>query len=93
MHLHSAAVLMRDGKVVWKTCETANLRVRELSPAFIQSYLDREWPEVSGCVGVFRIEALGVQLFERIEGSHFTVLGMPLLALLGALREQGELPS
>lgn len=93
MHLHSAAVLMRDGQVVWKTCETAKLQVRDLSPEFIQSYLDREWPAVSGCVGVFRIEALGVQLFETIEGSHFSVLGMPLLALLGALREQGELPS
>lgn len=93
MHLHSAAVLMRDSKVVWKTCETAILRVRTLSPDFIQSYLDREWPTVSGCVGVFRIEALGVQLFEKIEGSHFTVLGMPLLALLEALRALGELPS
>lgn len=93
MHLHSAAVLMRDGQVVWKTCETAKLQVRDLSPQFIQSYLDREWPAVSGCVGVFRIEALGVQLFDHIEGSHFTVLGMPLLALLDALRGQGELPS
>lgn len=93
MKLHSAAVLMRDGKVVWKTCETANLRVRSLSPGFIQSYLDREWPAVAGCVGVFRIEAMGVQLFEEIAGSHFTVLGMPLMALLGALRAEGELPS
>ncbi|MDP3552047.1 MAG: nucleoside triphosphate pyrophosphatase [Novosphingobium sp.] len=93
MHLHSAAVLMRDGAVVWKTCETAKLQVRTLSPGFIQSYIDREWPAVAGCVGVFRIEALGVQLFEQIDGSHFTVLGMPLLALLGALRAQGELPS
>lgn len=48
MHLHSAAVLMRDGRVVWKTCELAKLRVRTLSPEFIQSYLDREWPAVSG---------------------------------------------
>lgn len=93
MKLHSAAVLMRDGKIVWKTCETANLRVRSLSPGFIQSYLDREWPAVAGCVGVFRIEAMGVQLFEEIAGSHFTVLGMPLMALLGALRAEGELPS
>ncbi len=93
MHLHSAAVLMRDGQVVWKTCETANLQVRVLSPQFIQSYLDSEWPAVSGCVGVFRIEALGVQLFEQIDGSHFSVLGMPLLALLAALRAQGELAS
>jgi septum formation protein len=68
-----------------------NAQVRRLSDSFIDSYLDREWPAVSGCVGVFRIEALGVQLFETIEGSHFTVLGMPLLALLGALRAQGEL--
>ncbi|MDK4807050.1 MAG: nucleoside triphosphate pyrophosphatase [Novosphingobium aromaticivorans] len=91
MLLHSAAVLMRDGMAVWRHTETATLKVRRLSDSFIDSYLDREWPAVSGCVGVFRIEALGVQLFETIEGSHFTVLGMPLLALLGALRAQGEL--
>lgn len=91
MLLHSAAVLMRDGMAVWRHTETATLKVRRFSDSFIDSYLDREWPAVSGCVGVFRIEALGVQLFETIEGSHFTVLGMPLLALLGALRVQGEL--
>lgn len=93
MHLHSAAVLIRDGVTVWKTCERAVLRVRSLSAGFIDSYLDSEWPAVSGCVGVFRIEALGVQLFEHIEGSHFTVLGMPLLAVLAALRDLGELPA
>lgn len=93
MLLHSAAVLLRDGSAVWRRCETAKLKVRRLTDSFIDSYLDREWPAVSGCVGVFRIEALGVQLFESIEGSHFTVLGMPLLALLGALREAGELPA
>ncbi len=86
MQLHSAAVLIRDGVTVWRHVETAKLRVRTLSPGFIQSYLDSEWPAVSACVGVFRIEALGVQLFENIEGSHFTVLGMPLLPLLAALR-------
>jgi septum formation protein len=91
MHLHSAAVLMRDGVTVWKTCELAKLRVRTLSPGFIDSYLNREWPAVAGCVGVFRMEALGVQLFDSVEGSHFTVLGMPLLAVLSALRAQGEL--
>lgn len=91
MNLHSAAVLVRDGMTVWRHCETARLDVRQLSDSFIDSYLNREWPAVSGCVGVFRIEALGVQLFERIEGSHFTVLGMPLLAVLAALRAQGEL--
>ena len=71
----------------------ARLHVRELSPAFIDSYLDAEWPEVGYCVGVFRMEGRGVTLFERVEGSHFTILGMPLLPLLGALRERGEMAS
>ncbi|MFM5950193.1 MAG: Maf family protein [Novosphingobium sp.] len=91
MRLHSAAVLARDGEVLWRHAALARLKVRELSEAFIADYLNHEWPAVSGCVGVFRIEARGVQLFEAIEGDHFTVLGMPLLALLGALREAGEL--
>ncbi len=89
MQLHSAAVLIRDGAAVWRHVETAKLRVRTLSPEFIESYLQSEWPAVSACVGVFRIEARGVQLFDDIEGSHFTVLGMPLLALLAALRTHG----
>jgi septum formation protein len=86
MALSSAAVLARDGTVVWRHVETAKLRVRSLSDSFIDSYLHSEWPAVAGCVGVFRIEGRGVQLFEAIEGSHFTVLGMPLLAILAALR-------
>jgi len=93
MKLHSAAILVRDGVPVWRHVETAKLRVRTLSPEFIEGYLAQEWPAVAACVGVFRIEAMGVQLFEHIEGSHFTVLGMPLLALLGALRAEGELPA
>lgn len=93
MQLHSAAILVRDGVPVWRHVETAKLRVRVLSADFIDGYLAQEWPAVGACVGVFRIEAMGVQLFEHIEGSHFTVLGMPLLALLGALREAGELPT
>lgn len=90
MELHSAAALARDGQVVWRHGEVARLQVRPLSEHFIEGYLAREWPAVAGCVGVFRIEGLGVQLFEAIEGSHFTVLGMPLLAVLGALREFGR---
>jgi len=92
MELHSAAVLSRGGVVVWRGGAVAILGVRPLSEEFIASYLDAEWPAVSYCVGVFRIEGPGVQLFERIEGDHFTVLGMPLLPVLGALRELGELP-
>jgi septum formation protein len=91
MQLHSAAALARDGTIIWRHAATARLQIIELSEAFIAGYLDREWPAVAGCVGVFRIEGRGVQLFESIDGDHFTVLGMPLLAVLGALRELGEL--
>lgn len=93
IELHSAAALVCDHTCEWSAASTAHLHVRELSDEFIQSYLDAEWPEVSYCVGVFRIEALGVQLFDRIEGDQFTVLGMPLLGILSALRELGELPA
>ena len=92
MHLHSAAALARGGEVIWRHAALARLRIITLSEAFITGYLEHEWPAVSGCVGVFRIEGRGVQLFQSIEGDHFTVLGMPLLAVLGALRELGELP-
>lgn len=88
MNLHSAAALVRDGEAVFRHADLARLRVRPLSERFIAHYLDTEWPEVSHCVGVFRIEALGPQLFESIEGDHFTVLGMPLLPVLGALRAE-----
>lgn len=93
MALHSAAAFARGGNVVWSAGDVAHLAVRPLSEAFIEDYLDHEWPAVAGCVGVFRIEAHGVQLFDRIEGNHFTVLGMPLIPVLGALRELGELLS
>jgi septum formation protein len=92
MQLHSAAALARGGEAVWQHDAMALLQVIDLSDAFIETYLDAEWPAVAGCVGVFRLEARGVQLFERIEGDHFTVLGMPLLPVLGALRDLGELP-
>ena len=91
MTLHSAASLARGGKIDWMTSDFARLAVRELSEDFISSYLDAEWPAVAGCVGVFRIEAAGVQLFESIRGDQFTVLGMPLLGVLDALRERGVL--
>lgn len=92
MKLDSAAVLAMDGERIFGHGETAKLSVRPMSRNFIEEYLDAEWPEVGHCVGVFRIEALGPQLFERITGDQFTVLGMPLLAVLGALRAEGVLP-
>ena len=88
MTLHSAAALARDGRIDWVEGDFARLTVRELSAEFIERYLDAEWPAVGGCVGVFRIEGPGVQLFERISGDQFTVLGMPLFPVLAALRER-----
>lgn len=93
MLLTSAVALARDSTVEWAEAHTARLKVRQLSEAFIDRYLAADWPKVSYCVGVFRLEGPGVQLFERISGDHFTVLGLPLLPLLGALRQRGVLPS
>lgn len=89
MQLTSAAALVRNGVAEWSAVQIAKLAVRDLSAAFIDDYLDAEWPEVGYCVGVFRLEGRGVQLFDRIDGDYFTILGMPLLPLLGALRERG----
>jgi septum formation protein len=93
MLLTSAVALAHDGQLDWRHVETARLEVRTLSDGFIGAYLDAEWPEVGYTVGVFRLEARGVQLFDRIEGDHFTILGMPLIPLLGALRDRGLLPA
>lgn len=93
MELHSAAAIARGGTIAWRHAAVARLQVRRLSQRFIESYLDAEWPAVSHCVGAFRIEGPGVQLFEAIEGDHFTVLGMPLLPVLGALRDMDVLPA
>ncbi|WP_019515334.1 Maf family protein [Sphingomonas sp. Mn802worker] len=89
--LVSAAVIAENGRPVWRHVEAARMFVRPLSDAFIEAYLDAEWPAISACVGCYRIEGPGAQLFSRIEGSQFTVLGMPLLPVLGYLRERGVL--
>jgi len=93
MILTSAVALARNGEVDWSAAESARLEVRDLSDRFIETYLEAEWPEVGYCVGVFRLEGRGVQLFSAIEGSHSTILGMPLLPLLGALRDRGLIMS
>ena len=93
MELHSAAALVRDDACVWSHSDCAKLHVRALSDDFIELYLDAEWPQISYCAGAFRIEAMGVQLFERIEGDQFTVLGMPLIPVLTALRAEGVMAS
>lgn len=93
MILTSAVTLARGDRVEWRHVDQAVLHVRALSAGFIHNYLDAEWPAVAGCVGVFRMEGPGAQLFSHVEGSHFTILGLPLLPLLGALRGRDLLPS
>jgi len=89
MHdLVSAVVLAEGGRMVWEHAETATLTMRLYSPVFLESYLARAGEAVCRSVGAYQLEGLGAQLFERIEGDYFTVLGMPLVALLGELRRR-----
>jgi septum formation protein len=91
--LHSAAVLAAEGAIVWRATETVTLRMRRFGPGFLDRYLAREYDAVRFNAGAYRIEGMGVQLFERIEGSHFAILGMPLIPLLGELRRRALLAS
>ncbi|MET0374218.1 MAG: nucleoside triphosphate pyrophosphatase [Rhizorhabdus sp.] len=91
--LFSAAVICEGGAPVWRHVDVARLHVRALSDSFIDAYLDAEWPVIGGCVGGYRIEGPGAQLFAKIEGSHFTILGLPLLPLLDYLRIRGVMPA
>ena len=91
--LHSAAVIAENGQPAWRKVETATLTIRPLSDAFLKDYVAREYEAIRWGVGGYRIEGPGVQLFEKIEGSHFAILGLPLLPLLAYLRERGVLPS
>jgi septum formation protein len=93
LHLTSAVVGCAGGSPIWRHFDTARLSVRALSADFIESYLDAEWPAISGCVGCFRIEGPGVQLFGAVRGDYFSILGMPLLPLLGWLRQMGVMAS
>lgn len=88
-HQHSAAVICEAGRPVWRHVDSATLTMRDFSDAFVNSYLDAEWLAIAGCAGGYRLEGLGAQLFARIEGSHFTILGLPLLPLLDYLRTRG----
>jgi septum formation protein len=90
-YLHSAAVIAENGERVWGETESVALDVRPLSETFLQAYLDAEYDAVRWNVGAYRVEGMGAQLFEEIDGSHFAVLGLPLLPLLAYLRERGVL--
>ena len=91
--LISAAVICEGGKPVWRSAAAAKLTMRALSDDFIARYLDTEGDAVLGCVGCYRIEGLGAQLFSRIDGDQFVIRGLPLLAVLDYLRVRGVLPS
>jgi len=89
--LHSAVAIMRDGKSVFEHCAVARLTMRAFSDAFLDAYLDAAGGAVASSVGAYQLEKTGIQLFERIEGSYFTILGLPLLPLLDFLRRDGLL--
>ncbi|MDZ4373088.1 MAG: Maf family protein [Phenylobacterium sp.] len=89
--LHSAVVVARDGAPVWRALETASLTMRDFSDAFLDDYLRTEGSQALGSVGCYRLEGPGAQLFERIEGDYFSILGLPLLGLLAFLRGEGVL--
>lgn len=87
--LITAAVVAQDGAVLWRHIDTPRLRMRAFSDAFLESYLDRLGSDALSSVGAYKLEGLGAQLFERVEGDHFSVLGLPLLPLMAFLRERG----
>lgn len=87
--LVTSAVLVRDGGRVWHQTDRAELRMRDFSDAFLEDYLDRAGEGILGSVGSYQLEALGAQLFERVSGDFFTILGLPLLPVLAILREHG----
>jgi septum formation protein len=87
--LHSAVALARDGRVVFSHVDTARLTMRSLSDRFLDRYLDVAGETVTKSVGGYQLEGLGSHLFERVEGDYFTILGLPLFALLGCLRREG----
>ena len=89
--LHSAVVVARDGAPIWREVVTASLTMRDFSDAFLEAYLANEGEAALGSVGCYRLEGAGAQLFSKIEGDYFAILGLPLMGLLDLLRRHGEL--
>lgn len=92
-HLHSGVALARNGEIVFSTVVSAAMHVRRFSDEFLTTYLENMGERVLASVGCYQFESAGIQLFERIEGDYFTILGMPLLPLLAALRKEGLIAS
>ncbi len=89
--LHSAVAVARDGKIMFSDVSVARMTMRRLDESAIEAYLDQAGQAVTTSVGAYQLEGLGVHLFERIEGDHFTILGLPLLPLLAFMRGEGLL--
>jgi len=91
--LHSGAAMAHKGQVVWSGADTATIRMRDFSDAFLDTYLAAEGEALLAAVGSYRLEGMGAQLFEAVEGDYFTVLGLPLWPVLAELRRAGVLES
>lgn len=89
--LHSAVTLARAGQVIWSEVVTVRLAMRDFSDAFLDDYLKAEGEAALGSVGCYRLEGPGLQLFERLEGDYFTILGLPMMGLMDRLRQEGAL--
>lgn len=90
--LHSAAAVVMDGEVVFETVSSAYLSMRELSDDMLDTYLASAGSRVMDSVGGYQLESIGLHLFNKVQGDHFTILGLPLLQILPFFREQGVLP-
>lgn len=91
--LHSAVVVAKDGAPIWREIVSATLTMRDFSDEFLASYLELEGKEALGSVGCYRLEGPGAQLFSKIEGDYFAILGLPLMGLLDLFRRHGALPA
>lgn len=90
-YLHSGAALARKGEIVWSGVDTVEMRMRDFSDAFLDAYLAAEGEALLACVGSYRLEGVGSQLFAAVDGDYFTVLGLPLWPVLAELRRAGVL--
>lgn len=91
--LVTAACVVQGGQMLFSRVETPQLTMREFSDSFLADYVAAEGDAILACVGAYRLEGPGLQLFDRIEGNHFTILGLPLLDLLAFLRQAGAVPA
>lgn len=89
--LNSAVVIAQDGEAIWRHVQVASLTMRELDPGFVGRHLSAVGDAALSSVGAYQIEGRGIQLFDRVEGDHFTIVGLPLLPLLAKLRELGAI--